>query len=132
MNDIMFKTTNESKTYDKPKIPAGKYAFEVTDIKLNTEKTKTFFILNIEGQVDENNEPISLVWSAPVNEEYTPNTNAGKLFLAIGFELGGEIKSESLIGLKGQCLVNDYVKQESGKVLQYSIVGDLIIPEESE
>lgn len=129
MNDIVFKTTNESKTYNKPKIPAGKYSFDIEDLKLNTEKTKIFFILNIEGQVSEDDEQVSLVWAAPINEEYTPNTNVGKLLLAVGFDLGGEIKAESLRGLKGECLVSDYVKQEGGRVLQYSIVADLIIPE---
>ena len=47
----------------------------------------------------------------------------------MGFDLGTEIKSDSLVGMKGKCIVNDYSKQENGKVVTYSIIGDLVIPE---
>jgi hypothetical protein len=75
---------------------------------------------------------VSLVWSAPTSEEYTPQTNLGKLLLSVGFELGSEIKASSLINMKGRCIVNDYTKQVTinGKteVVTYSVVGELVIP----
>ena len=132
MEDITFKTTNEAKVYNKPKIPAGEYGFEISDVKVNNENRKIFFILDIEGQKTEDGEQVSLVWAAPINSEYTALTNVGKILLAVGLELGSEIKANTLIGLKGKAIVNDYAKQESGKTLQYSVIGDLIIPEQKE
>lgn len=130
MEDLIFKTTNEDKEYSKPKIPSGQYEFKIVDIRPSNDKSKNFFILEIEGQEIEG-EQVSLVWSAPTNEEYTPGTNLGKLFLAVGFDLGGEVKGSSLINLKGKCIVNDYTKQVNGKVVTYSVIGEMVIPEES-
>lgn len=128
---VVFNTTNESKEYNKPRIPAGEYGFEISNVKTN-ENQKVFFILNIEGQINDKNEQVSLVWAAPLNEEYSPKTNVGKILLSVGIELGTEINSDMLIGLKGKCIVTDYVKQENGKTLIYSVVNDLVIPEKSE
>lgn len=127
MEDLTFKTTNEDKEYSKPKIVSGQYEFKIVDVKVSNDKSKNFFILEIIGQEIEG-QPVSLVWSAPANDEYTPGTNLGKLFLAVGFELGGEIKSADLINLKGRCLVNDYTKQVNGKVVTYSVIGEMVIP----
>lgn len=130
MEDLVFKTTNEDKEYSKPKIPSGQYEFKIVDIRTSNDKSKNFFILEIEGQ-EVDGQPVSLVWAAPVNEEYSPGTNLGKLFLAVGFELGGEVKGSNLINLKGKCIVNDYTKQVDGKVVTYSVVGEMVIPEVS-
>lgn len=135
MEDLTFKTTNEDKEYSKPKIPSGQYEFKIVDIRPSNDKSKNFFILEIEGQEHEG-KPVALIWSAPTNEEYTPGTNFGKLVLAIGMELGEEVKGSSLINLKGQCIINDYTKQiqVNGKnqVLTYSVIGELVIPETEE
>ena len=105
------------------------------DIKPSNDKSKNFFILEIIGQEFEG-EQVSLVWSAPTSEEYTPGTNLGKLFLSVGIELGSEIKASTLINMKGRCIVQDYTKQISvnGKnnVVTYSVVGELIIPTSEE
>lgn len=130
MEDLVFKTTNEDKEYSKPKIPSGQYEFKIVDIKTSNDKSKNFFILEIKGQ-EVDGQPVSLVWSAPTNDEYSPGTNIGKLFLAVGFELGGEVKGSSLINLKGKCIVNDYTKQVDGKVVTYSVIGEMVIPEVS-
>lgn len=50
------------------------------------------------------------------------------MLLSVGFDLGSEIKASSLINMKGKCIVNDYSKQIDGKVITYSVVGDLVIP----
>lgn len=135
MEDLTFKTTSEDKEYSKPKIPSGQYEFKIVDIRPSNDKSKNFFILEIDGQEHEG-KPVALVWSAPTNEEYTPGTNLGKLLLSVGFELGQEIKGSSLINLKGQCIVNDYTKQiqVNGKnqVVTYSVIGELVIPETDE
>ena len=132
IEDLTFKTTSEDKEYSKPKIPSGQYEFKIVDIRPSNDKSKNFFILEIEGQ-DHEGKPVALVWSAPINEEYTPGTNLGKLLLSIGMELGEEVKGSSLINLKGQCIVNDYTKQAQvngkNKVLTYSVIGELVIPE---
>ena len=52
--------------------------------------------------------------------------------LSVGFELGGEVKSKDLIDMIGKCIVNDYTKQVDGKVLTYSVIGELVIPEQKE
>ena len=74
--------------------------------------------------------PVSLIWSGPVNDEYSPGTNVGKIFLSVGIELGSKIKASALIGLAGSCIVNDFAKSvpEQGTVV-YSTIGELIIPE---
>ena len=135
MEDLTFKTNNEDKEYSKPKIESGQYEFKIVDIKPSSDKSKNFFILEIEGQEHEG-KPVALVWSAPTNEEYSPGTNFGKLMLSVGFEMGGEVKGSSLINLKGQCIVQDYTKQiqVNGKnqVITYSVIGDLVIPETEE
>lgn len=128
MEDLVFKTTNEDKEYSRPKIPSGQYEFKIVEIITSNDKLKNFFILEIEGQEFEG-KPVSLAWGTPVNDEYSPGTNLGKLFLAVGLELGGEIKASNLIGLKGKCIVNDYTKQADGQVLTYSVVGEMVIPE---
>jgi len=130
MNELVFKTTNEAKAFDKPKIPADEYGFTISNVKSNNDNSKAYFILDIDGQTNENGEQISLVWAAPINKEYTLFTNVGKLLLSVGIGLGSEIKADTLIGLKGKCIITDYVKQEYGKTLIYSVVNDLIIPEE--
>jgi hypothetical protein len=132
MDNITFKTTNESKTFEKPKIPAGEYIFTVSDIKLNNEKSKFFFICDIEDQKTESGEQLSLVWSAPLNDEYTDGTNVGKMLLALGLDLGNEVDGKTLIGLKGKALVNDYAKQENGKTQVFSVIGELVLLEKKE
>jgi len=135
MEDLTFKTNNEDKEYTKPRIASGEYVFKIADIKQSSDKSKSFFILEIEGQLHEE-KPVALVWSAPVNDEYSPGTNFGKLMLSVGFEMGGEVKGSSLINLKGKCIVQDYTKQMQvngkNKVVTYSVIGDLIIPETEE
>lgn len=132
IEDTTFKTTNEDKEYSKPKIESGQYEFKIVDIKPSNDKSKNFFILEIIDQEFEG-EQVSLVWSAPTSEEYTPGTNLGKLFLSVGIELGSEIKASTLINMKGRCIVQDYTKQISvngkNKVVTYSVVGELVIPE---
>lgn len=129
MEDLIFNTTNENKEYSKPKIPSGRYEFKIIDIRPSNDKSKNFFILDIIGQIIEK-EQVSLVWSTPVSEEYSPNTNLGKLLLAVGFELGGNIKAKDMLGMTGKCMVQDYSKQIEGKVVTYSVIGELIIPEQ--
>ncbi len=135
IEDLTFKTTNEDKEYSKPKIESGQYEFKIVDIKTSSDKSKNFFILEIIGQEFED-QPVTLVWSAPMNEEYTPGTNLGKILMSVGIELGSEIKSSTLINMKGRCIVNDFSKQVvvNGKtqVLTYSVVGDLVIPDTEE
>jgi len=131
IEDLTFKTTNESKEFKKPRINSGEYEFKITDIKPSDDKSKNFFILEITGQVVDE-EQISLVWSTPVSDEYSPNTNLGKLLLSVGFELGGDIKAKDLINMVGKCIVNDYTKQVDGKVITYSVIGELVIPEQKE
>ena len=131
MEDIKFNTTNEGKEYSKPLITSGQYEFKIAEVRPSDDKSKNFFILDIVGQVFEEKQ-VSLIWSAPINDEYTPNTNVGKLFKSVGIELGNQVSSSALIGLSGKCIVNDYTKQVSGKVVTYSVIGDLIIPEVKE
>ena len=131
IEDLIFNTTNENKEYSKPKIPSGQYEFKIVDIKPSNDKLKNFFILEMVGQVIDK-EQVSLVWSTPVSDEYSPNTNLGKLLLAVGFELGGEIKAKDLMNMVGKCIVNDYTKQIDGKVVTYSVVGELVVPEQKE
>lgn len=50
----------------------------------------------------------------------------------MGFKLGGEVKAKDLINMVGKCIVNDYTKQVDGKVLTYSVIGELVIPEQKE
>lgn len=52
--------------------------------------------------------------------------------LAVGFELGGEVKAKDLVNMVGKCIINDYTKQIDGKVLTYSVIGELVIPEQKE
>lgn len=129
-NDINFNTTNEVKQFKKPKIDSGEYEFKIVDIKPSEDKARNYFILDIVGATFEE-EPVSLVWAAPVNDEYTPGTNVGKLFLSVGLELGGNIKATALIGLCGKCVVTDYAKSVQGQgTVVYSTIGELIIPEQ--
>lgn len=128
--EISFNTTNEAKQFKKPKIDSGEYEFKIADIKPSADKSKNYFILDIVGAVFEG-EPVSLVWSAPSNDEYSPGTNVGKLFLSVGLELGGNVKASSLIGLSGRCVVTEYAQSVPGKgTVVSSSVGDLIIPEQ--
>lgn len=96
-------------------------------MKSDSDKSRVNFILEIIGQTFEG-EQVRLIWSAPINQEYTPATKVGQLLLSIGFELGNEISSTILIDKKGRCVVQDYSKQINGKVITYSIIGELIIP----
>lgn len=129
MEDIKFKTTNESKEYTKPLIKSGQYEFKISDIRSSSDKSKNYFILDIADEVFEEKQ-VSLIWSAPTNDEYTPNTNVGKLFRSVGMDLGNEISASALIGLSGKCIVNDYTKNMGeSKVITYSTIGELIIPE---
>lgn len=128
--ELSFNTTNEAKQFKKPKIDSGEYEFRIADIKPSADKSKNYFILDIVGAVFED-EPVSLVWSAPSNDEYSPGTNVGKLFLSVGLELGGNVKASSLIGLSGRCVVTEYAQSVPGKgTVVSSSVGDLIIPEQ--
>lgn len=132
--DIEFNTTNESANYSKPRITSGEYEFKIADIKPSEDKTKNYFILEIPGQMHEE-KPVTLVWSSPINAEYSPATNVGKLFLSVGIELGAKIMGSNLINLTGRCLVQDYSKQVKGddgnmKTITYSVIGELIIPQQ--
>lgn len=129
-DDINFNTTKEAKQFKKPKINSGEYGFKIADIKLSEDKSKNYFILDILDAEFEGN-PVSLVWAAPVNDEYTPNTNVGRLFLSAGIELGGNIKASAIKGLAGRCVITDYAKSVPGQgTLIYSVIADLIIPEQ--
>jgi len=128
MEDIKFNTTNESKEYTKPLIKSGQHEFKIAEVRPSNDKSKNFFILDIVGQILDGKQ-VSLIWSAPVNDEYTPNTNVGKLFKSVGIDLGNQVSSSALIGLSGKCIVNDYSKQVDGKVVTYSVIADLIIEE---
>ncbi len=127
--DITFKTSNEIKEFKKPKIKSGEYEFKVFDVKQSSDKSRINFILEIKDQVFEE-EPVRLVWSAPTNDEYSPKTNVGQLLLAMGFDLGTEIRANDLIDKVGKCVVQDYSKQVDKKVVTYSVIGELIIPTE--
>ena len=127
MDDVTFNTSNEVKEFKKPKINSGEYEFETVDVRKTEDNSRVNFILEILGQEFEG-EPVRLVWSAPTNDEYSPNTNVGKLLLSMGFDLGTPIKSEDMVGKKGRCIVQDYTKQINGKVVTYSVIGDLILP----
>lgn len=126
--EISFNTTNEAKQFNKPRIPAGEYEFKIADIKTSEDKSKNYFILDL-ADIKFEEKPVSLVWAAPVNEEYSPGTNVGKIFLSVGLELGTNVKASALIGLTGLCVVNDYAKSIPGQgTIVYSTIGELIIP----
>ena len=128
--DISFNTTNESKQFKKPHIPAGEYVFKIVDIKPSEDNSKNYFILEIQD-VKFEEQPVQLVWSAPTNDEYSPGTNVGKLFLSVGIDLGGKIMASALINLIGKCIVTDYAKSVPGTgTIVYSVVNELIIPEQ--
>ena len=128
--DISFNTTTESKQFKKPKIAAGEYEFKIADIKPSEDKSKNYFILEIQDAEFEG-KPVQLVWAAPTNDEYSPGTNVGKLFLAVGIDLGGTIQASALIGLSGKCIVTDYAKSVPGTgTVVYSVINELIVPEQ--
>jgi hypothetical protein len=125
MDDIIFNTSNEQKEFKKPHIKAGEYEFTVYEIKQDLNKSRVNFILELlDAQYED--EIVRLVWSAPTNEEYNPSTKVGKILLALGIKLGDPVNSSALTGGKGKCIVQDYSKQVGGKVVTYSIIGDLI------
>lgn len=122
---MLLKTSKEAKTYPKVHIPAGIYKSTLLEVKPSEDNTRIRFVFVINEQVDSENKPITLVYSAPTGEEYTPNTKIGQLLLALGFELGSEINTDLMISKECQSKVEDYAKQVEGKVEMSSFIGEV-------
>jgi len=122
---MLLKTSKEAKTYPKVHIPAGIYKSTLLEVKPSEDETRIRFIFVIDGQKDQENKPVTLVYSAPTSEEYNPNTKIGQLLLALGFELGESINTDLMISKQCQTKVEDYAKQVNGKVEVSSFIGEV-------
>jgi len=120
---MIIKTSKESKTYPKVHIPAGLYVGTFLDLKPSEDRLRSIFI--VEDKKDIEGKPITLVYSAPVGEEYNPKTKMGQLSLALGFELGEDLNTDLFVSKQCQIKVEDYAKQIDGKVEVSSFVGEV-------
>lgn len=120
---MLLNTSKEAKTYPKVHIPAGIYVSTLLEVKPSDDRIRFVFV--IDGQKDQENKPVTLVYSAPIGEEYNPNTKIGKLLLALGFELGNPINTDLMISKQCQTKVEDYAKQVEGKVEISSFIGEV-------
>ena len=120
---MLLNTSKEAKTYPKVHIPAGIYVSTLLEVKPSDDRIRFVFV--IDGQKDQEDKPVTLVYSAPIGEEYNPNTKIGKLLLALGFELGNQINTDLMISKQCQSKVEDYAKQVEGKVEISSFIGEV-------
>ncbi len=122
---MLLNTTKKVKTFPKVHIPAGVYKSPLLEVKSSEDSPRIRFIFVINEHKDEENKPVTLVYSTPTGEEYNPNTKIGQLILALGLELGEEINTDLLIGKECQVKVNDYVKQVEGKIEKTSYIDEV-------
>ena len=120
---MLLNTSKEDKTYPKVHIPADVYKTTLLDLKVSGERLR--FILIVDGQNDSEGKPVTLVYSCPKGEEYTPKTKIGQLILALGMTLGGQVNTDEMISKDCQSKVVDYVEQVNGKVQKSSYIEEV-------
>ena len=104
---MKIQTSLESGSFEKPLLPEGLYEAELIEVK-SIEPGKfgdrVLFIYKILSY----KEPVELVHLCYVPKAASPENKFGKLLIAHGVELGGEVEVDSLIGTKAKVMVETY------------------------
>jgi hypothetical protein len=116
----MFKvnTTKNVPEFERPKIEEGLYTATLEEIQeFESEYGKGLrLIYKVEGQ---DNVKVTHLCSIP--KETHPETKLGRILIAHGLELDGEVDIESIIGTKAKIMVEDVKKKDSdGKEIVFS------------
>ena len=104
---MKIQTSLESGGFDKPHIPEGLYEAELTEVKDIADGQygkRVLFIYKITSY----KEQMELVHLAYVPAKATPDNKFGKVLIAHGVELGGEVDVDSLVGTRAKVMVEDY------------------------
>lgn len=116
----MFKvnTTKDVPEFERPKIDEGLYTGTLDEIQeFESEYGKGLrLIYKIE---DKDNVKVTHLCSIP--KETHPETKLGKILIAHGLELDGEVDIENIIGTKAKVMVEDVTtKDRDGKEIVFS------------
>ena len=105
---MKFNSTNETPDFDRPKIDEGIYTGTLEEVQeFESEYGKGLrFIYVIEGK------DVKITHLCSIPQTVHPETKLGRLFIAHGFDLGGELSVEQLIGTKAKVMVEDVKKKD--------------------
>lgn len=117
---MKFNTSKDSPDFDRPKIEEGVYTATLDEVQeFESEYGKGLrFVYNIEGQ-----DNVKLTHLCSIPQTVHPETKLGKVFIAHGLDLGGEVSVEQIVGTKAKVMVEDKDrKDQSGQTVTFSQV----------